>query len=147
MLSSVVIVLLHGSGKTRPHSALLTANTRSFKKVAVWRAYFFIPHDLHNGYRIVVMELGGNIELIGFLEVDQNDLVIVKKLVGTYTKDLAGAREDFERLSVTLTQESPYTLVAAAVVGQDTFSSQQSDKNLHFALDAALKDVLSHAGV
>ena len=91
------------------------------------------------------MELGGNIELKGFLEVDINDLVIVKKLVGNYTKDLADNTE-FEQITVTLaTHKSPYKLVAAAVVGGKTISSEQQDENLHFALDAALKDVLAQA--
>ncbi len=93
------------------------------------------------------MELGGNIELIGFSEVDPNDLVIIKKIVGNYTKDLADGVDNFERISVTLTQQGPFEVVSAAVVGKETFSAKTNDNNLYFALDACLKQVLSAAGL
>lgn len=92
------------------------------------------------------MELGGNIELIGFLEVDGNDLIIIKKIVGNYTKDLADSVDGFERINVTLAQqESPFIVVSAAVVRGKAVSSERKDKNLYFALDASLKDVLARA--
>lgn len=93
------------------------------------------------------MELGGNIELIGFSEVDPNDLVIIKKIVGNYTKDLADGVDDFERVSVTLASQTPFEVVCAAVVGSETFSAKTKDANLYFALDACFKHVLSAAGL
>lgn len=92
------------------------------------------------------MELGGNIELKGFLEVDSADLIIIKKIVGNYTKDLADAHDDFESITVALTaQSAPFTVVSAAVMGGSPVSSEQTDNNLYFALDASLKQVLALA--
>lgn len=48
-----------------------------------------------------MIELGGNITLVGFKSLDRQDLIIVKKMVGSAAAKLA-EREGFENLSVTM---------------------------------------------
>ena len=49
------------------------------------------------------IELGGNIELVGFKELDHASMVVLKKIVGTYAKKFSEANSDFEKLVVTKT--------------------------------------------
>ncbi len=88
------------------------------------------------------MELGGNIELVGFEHLDVNELILVKKLVGTYTKDFSDANEAFERITVTLAQREPYIVSAEVQAGDKTLSCTHESVNLYFALDGCLKELV-----
>ena len=50
------------------------------------------------------MELGGNISLEGFDELEPGTLIVVKKMVGNYAKNIA-EKTEFEKLELTLKKE------------------------------------------
>ena len=93
------------------------------------------------------MELGGSIELIGFSGQDNNDLVIVKKIVGNYAKHLAERLPGFSGLIISLKEvhrikgEALYEVHGKVIHHQEEVDAMNKDPNLYFALDALLKQL------
>jgi transcriptional/translational regulatory protein YebC/TACO1 len=46
--------------------------------------------------------LGGNIELIGFKDMDGGSMIILKKMVGNHVRKLSEISEKFEKLTVSM---------------------------------------------
>ena len=102
------------------------------------------------------MQLGGNIELSGFGEVDRSSMIIVKKVVGSFAKKLSGTHGEFEKLSVimkTVHQDNhqlefnvtgKFELHARILQNGKQFSSEVTERNLFVTLDKVLKK-LEHA--
>ena len=88
------------------------------------------------------MELGGNIELFGADEYEENQLIVIKKLVGHYTKHFTENHPSFEGLRVTFDYHNgKYVLEANVILGEESTSAEATHKNLYFALDGALKQL------
>lgn len=94
-----------------------------------------------------MIELGGNITLVGFKEIEKGELVVVKKLVGSYTRKMSDSVSEFENLTVTLkivhkTEGSEkYELHAKAMIGGKPVTSEITERNLFVGLDTVLKKV------
>ena len=94
------------------------------------------------------LALGGNIELIGFKQVSLSDVVVVKKMVGHYTRKIQEASVNFEKITVILKEihkiddNSKNEVHVKVSDNGKTFSSEVVDKNLFVALDSSLKKVL-----
>ena len=94
------------------------------------------------------VNLGGNIELVGFKQVSMADVVVVKKLVGHYTRKIQEHAKNFERIHISLKEihkidnNSKHEIHVKVIDGGKTFSSEVVDKNIFTALDDALKKVL-----
>ena len=58
------------------------------------------------------MQLGGNIELNGFNELERSKLVVVKKIVGNYAKEFSD-KTRFDKLSLTLALDGTEFKIAA----------------------------------
>ncbi len=88
------------------------------------------------------MELGGNIELHGFIEEEEQDLIIIKKIVGRFTKQLSQELDTFRGLAVIFAQEEDtvHVDVRLELSGADV-QAQTSANNLYLALDTALKEL------
>jgi hypothetical protein len=92
--------------------------------------------------------LGGNIELVGFKQVSMAEVVVVKKLVGSYTRKIQDNSKNFERISIHLKEihkidnNAKHELHVKVLDDGKTFSSEFVDKNLFVALDSALKKAL-----
>ncbi len=90
-----------------------------------------------------MIELGGNITLAGFTGRDYAELIIVKKIVGRYARQLSDAQHGFERLLITLKQALPgdFQLEASCTINGTSFSATGSAQNLFVALDSTLKEL------
>ena len=87
-----------------------------------------------------MIELGGNITLDGFADRDYSELIVVKKIVGRYARQLSDAHKGFESLKVTLSVDAgAHTLLAECKVGGASKSFTGTAPNLFVALDTALK--------
>ncbi|MCF7860682.1 hypothetical protein K9M79_00430 [Candidatus Woesearchaeota archaeon] len=92
-----------------------------------------------------MIQLGGNIELTGFRELDRSIMIIVKKMVGNYVKKFTERLEGFEKLSLTLktvhqTEKSEkYEIKAMLVHKGKIHNSERVEYNLFVAIDEALK--------
>ena len=92
------------------------------------------------------MEIGGNIELHGFIEDQDADLIIVKKIVGRFTKHLATQHPSFQGLAVVFSGEEAAKQVEVRLELEEvTISASAAAQNKYVALDAALKDLQEKA--
>lgn len=97
-------------------------------------------------------ELGGNITLVGFKAIDKAELVIVKKIVGSYTRKLSDTVPGFESISLNLkpihkTEEGhpKYELHAKAIINGKPLASEVVERNLFIGLDAVLSKTFEMA--
>ena len=84
-----------------------------------------------------MIELGGNISLEGFENIEPGALVVIKKIVGNYVKKISESI-NFEKLHVILKKERPYDLEVKLISDGNNKTSESKDGNLFFALDKAL---------
>ncbi|MBW2990979.1 hypothetical protein KY348_04710 [Candidatus Woesearchaeota archaeon] len=98
-----------------------------------------------------MIELGGNITLVGFKEIEKGELVVVKKIVGSYARKMSDTVSGFESITVTLkivhkTEGSEkYEVHAKAMVGGKPITSETTERNLFVGLDHILKKVQAMA--
>jgi len=91
-----------------------------------------------------VIELGGNIELKGFNELEPAKLIVVKKLTGNYVRKMQEKNNEFESLSLHLkpVHESKFEIQGKAMVKGKPHNSEVTDFNLFFVLDKVLAKIL-----
>lgn len=81
-----------------------------------------------------MVELGGNIKLEGFDDLEPAQLIVVKKVVGNYAKDVSEQNE-FSEFIVTLSGNK----ISVKIVSKDkTIEEEESGDNLFMTLDKAL---------
>jgi len=85
-----------------------------------------------------LIELGGNITLEGFENLEPGALVIVKKVVGNYTKKISNNIANFERILILLDREDQNNIKVKLHKNGEIEMQEASDSNLFFALDKAL---------
>jgi hypothetical protein len=85
-----------------------------------------------------MIQLGGNIELEGFEGVEPGKLVVIKKIVGSYTRKISDSTPGFEKITLYLDQGTDTKVSVIVMVGGNETKHEESDKNLFFALDKAL---------
>ena len=81
------------------------------------------------------MELGGNIKLVGFDDMEPAKLVVIKKIVGNYVKDLGSVNE----LCLNLNQEGDvFRIKGNLSLNNNKTDAEIEDNNLFFALNNLL---------
>ena len=90
------------------------------------------------------IELGGNIKLDGFNDLEHAKLIVVKKLTGNYDRKMQEKNKDFEGLSLHLknVHESKIEIQAKALVKGKPHNAEVTDFNLFFVLDKVLAKIL-----
>lgn len=95
------------------------------------------------------MQLGGNIELSGFKDIDGSTMIVLKKIVGNYAKRLSELAEKFENLKLTMkpvheTEKSElYEIHAQMMDNGKPIVSEVTERNLFVAIDNALKKIVN----
>ncbi len=91
------------------------------------------------------VQLGGNITLSGFRDIDGGSKVILRKIVGSYARKFSDNLQQFEQLQLAMktvheTENSKKFEIKGKVLdnGQVT-TSEIVDRNLFVAVDSALK--------
>ena len=96
-----------------------------------------------------VVELGGNIELSGFGELDNVTLIVLKKIIGNYAKKMSDQASKFEKLSLRMKtvhqteQNEKYEVKAKMIDGGQSLNADVTDRNLIVAVDSSLKKIMS----
>ena len=96
-----------------------------------------------------VMQLGGNIELSGFRDIDGASMVVLKKIIGNHVRRMTEISDKFESLKVTMkpvheTEKSEkYEIHAQLMNDGKPIVSEVVERNLFVAVDDALKKVIS----
>lgn len=90
------------------------------------------------------MQLGGNISLAGFKELEPAKMVVIKKITGNYVKKMQEKTGKFENLHLHLkpVHATKFELQIKAIVNGQSFNAEVTDFNLFFALDKALAKIL-----
>jgi hypothetical protein len=94
-----------------------------------------------------VMQLGGNIELSGFRDINGASMVILKKMIGNYARKMSEISDKFEKLHVKKTAHEDekgrmYHIQAEHLNDGKAHVSEFTDKNLFVAVDSALKKIM-----
>ncbi len=91
-----------------------------------------------------MIELGGNISLSGFNQMDRDTIIIVKKIVGSYVKTLSEKNKNFKSLSLTLKtvherENSEKYEMKGNLIADKQYNAEITDYNLMIAIDKTLK--------
>ena len=95
------------------------------------------------------MQLGGNIELSGFGDIDGASMVVLKKIIGNYARRMTEISDKFESLKLTMkpvheTEKSEkYEIHAQLMNSGKSVVSEVVERNLFVAVDSALKKIES----
>jgi len=88
------------------------------------------------------ISLGGNIELNGFKNIEGAKMIVLKKIIGTTTKQIQEKKSDYEKLVITLEGEDKATVKAEVTAGGNIITGEDTQGNVFTALDGALKKIL-----
>ncbi|MFP4403258.1 MAG: hypothetical protein ACOC3X_02670 [Nanoarchaeota archaeon] len=91
-----------------------------------------------------MMELGGNITLSGFKDLDKDTMIIIKKIIGSYIKKFNEKNSKFQSFSVNLkktgeTENSAIFELKANLIADKQYNAETNDRNLLIAIDKLLK--------
>jgi ribosome-associated translation inhibitor RaiA len=95
----------------------------------------------------MTINLGGNINLVGFKELDRPTLFIVRKMVGNYVRKLTDRGANLTEVSVSLksvhaTENSQlFELKAKAIDNGAIHVAEHTDRNLFVALDKVMEKI------
>ncbi|MBI2671886.1 hypothetical protein HYX16_03045 [Candidatus Woesearchaeota archaeon] len=90
-----------------------------------------------------MIELGGNIKLAGFDEIDRGALVVVKKMAGNYARQCSEkAGSEVQELVIELKEGDKKSISASLKIKDKEHKSEESDKNLFFCLDKCLSKLV-----
>ena len=89
-----------------------------------------------------MIELGGNIKLVGFKDLEPAKLVVVKKIVGNAAKKIS-TKDPFDELCLHLKDvgTSKKELKVKLVRGGDVKNAEVLDYNLFYALSSVLSKI------
>ncbi len=89
--------------------------------------------------------LGGNIELVGFKQLDSGTMIILKKMIGNHVRKLSETAEQFEKLTVTMKKigagNNKFEVQAKMMNNGKPYTSEVTDFNIFFTTDKALSHI------
>ncbi|MBW2987538.1 hypothetical protein KY336_03220 [Candidatus Woesearchaeota archaeon] len=92
------------------------------------------------------IKLGGNIELIGFRDLDGGSMVILKKIIGNYVRKLSDGSEKFESFKLHLkpiSQGNLFEVHGHLVDNGRNFTAEHTDRNLFITVNKVLSKLES----
>lgn len=93
------------------------------------------------------LQLGGNIELSGFGEMEPGSMVVLKKIVGNYARKFSSKCESFEKLFLRMkkiheTESSKKFEIHGMVIDKGkTYTSSLTDRNVFVVVGSVLKKI------
>ncbi len=90
-----------------------------------------------------MIELGGNIRLEGFEDAEKGSLVIIKKIVGNYVRNM---QQKHKFKSLELMMKNKVNFSAKLELENKKIESKIENKNVFFGLNGVLKDVSEQLG-
>ncbi len=93
-----------------------------------------------------MIELGGNIKLIGFDDLDPGSLIVVKKITGNYARKISEkVNSELDEVNLELKEQDGKNINSFVKFQDKTFNAEVNDKNLFYALDKVLAKLLNEA--
>ena len=92
-----------------------------------------------------MIELGGNIELTGFSDLEGSELIILKKIIGNYARKFSDNLPDYEKLSLSLksVHGNKYEVHANLYVKGKDFNALTTENNVFVTIADVLKKLES----
>ncbi|MBD3204022.1 hypothetical protein GF327_07005 [Candidatus Woesearchaeota archaeon] len=96
-----------------------------------------------------MIELGGNINLVGFKEIESSELYVLKKIVGNYTRKFNDKCQNFESITISLKKiheiedSAKYEIQVKLMNDGKPINSEVTDNNLFVAVGDSLKKIES----
>jgi len=93
------------------------------------------------------MQLGGQIVLSGFKELKPAEIIVVKKLVGSYARKFSDNVKGYESLNIHLKEvhktpgSEKFEIHARVLYDGKVEASEVIDRNIFVALDSVLKKI------
>lgn len=88
------------------------------------------------------IQLGGNIELNGISKLNGGEIVILKKMVGTYTKKISESKENFEKLSINFNKDdSKYKIKCQVSINGKNYTAEAKNSNLFFTINEVFTQI------
>jgi hypothetical protein len=86
------------------------------------------------------MQLGDKIELVNFHTFEKDKLLVIRKIVGNFVKNLQERHPDFEKLSLAFNavHETKFEIKGGLKIGGKDYHSEIVDFNLFFAINSVL---------
>ena len=95
------------------------------------------------------LELGGNIELTGFRELDPGSMIVVKKIIGNYARKFSN-KVELQKLKITLKpvhgEDSRYEVHSTILTSDKDYIAEVTDHNIFFVLGKAMKKLEQQMG-
>lgn len=94
------------------------------------------------------ISLGGNIDLVGFRDMDRDTMVIVRKMVGQSARKMSELNDKFERLTVTMKpvhekgDSKKYELHGKLLAAGKPVVSETTERNLFVGLNKILENIM-----
>lgn len=96
-----------------------------------------------------MIELGGNIKLVGFKELDSGTLVVVKKIIGNYARKISDQATNFQELSLHIKSmgqdKKNFEIHGKLIADSKVLTSEVTNYNLFFAMDKVLSAIFTQA--
>jgi len=95
------------------------------------------------------IQLGGNIQLSGFRDIDGASMVVLKKIIGNYARRMSEISDKFENLSITMKpvhekeKSEKYEIHAKLMNDGKPVVSEVVERNLFVAVDGVLKKIVN----
>ena len=95
------------------------------------------------------LQLGGNIELSGFSDLEPGIMIVLKKIIGNYARRMSDKCKGFERLNLTMKiihakeKGEKYELYAKMIDNGKPHNASSVDRNLFVGVDSALKAIMN----
>lgn len=92
-----------------------------------------------------ILQLGGNIELSGFREIDGGSMIIVKKVVGSYVRKFNERLDNLQSFSLNMKkvheneENAIFELHGNVTDNGKTHSAEITDRNLFVAVDGIMR--------
>ena len=98
-----------------------------------------------------MIELGGNITLVGFKDIGFSEMVVIKKIIGNYARKITDKAGSMDNLTATVkpihkNQEDDgckYELHIKVIQKGKVFTTEVVDFNIFVAIDTAMKKIFS----
>ena len=88
------------------------------------------------------LSLGGNIQLNGFQNVEKAKMIVLKKLIGNYVRQIQEKKSDYEKIKITLEEgENNAKIRVDLIAGGNQITSESQQKNVFIAIDESLKKI------
>ncbi len=89
------------------------------------------------------VSLGGGIQLNGFKGIEAAKMIVLKKMIGNYVKQIQEKREDYEKISITFEGDKNNVNIRLELsAGGNNIKAEESQNNLFTTTDNAFKKLL-----